>query len=112
MAGTPFKDGPEFVSNTAGNQFNPAANTYALVRHIHIANTNAASRTIELWLGLTGATTAGTELIKLKTIAANDEYNLYFPSGLKMTNADFLVGRAGTDATSLVITTTGELYAA
>lgn len=34
MAGTPFKDGPEFLAAAAANIFNPAANTYALIRHI------------------------------------------------------------------------------
>lgn len=111
MAGTPFKDGPEFVLSTVGNIFNPAANTYSLIRHIHIANTNAAARTISMWVGLTGGSANGTELVEGKSIAANDVFDMYFPSGLRLVNADFLTAQSSVDGTSLVITTTGENYA-
>ena len=111
MAGTPFKDGPEFLAASAANIYNPSANTYALIRHIHVANTNAAARTLSLYVGLTAGSANGTELIEGYSIAGTETFDLYFPAGLKLVAADFLTGLSGTDATSLVITTSGELYA-
>jgi len=110
MAGTPFRDGPDFVAVAVANIYVPAAGTYALVRHIHIANTNAASRTLALYVGATGGSANGTELCEGKVIPLNDVYELYFPSGLKLTSADFLTGVSSVDGTSLVCTITGELY--
>jgi len=112
MAGVPFKAGPAFLLTTSEDVagVTPSANTYRLIRHIHIANTNAAARTVSLWLGLTGAETNGTEIVEGKSIAGNDVLDLYFPSGLRVATTDFLVGMAGTDATSLVITVTGDTY--
>lgn len=112
MAGTPFKEGPEFLVTTSEDVYNPAANTYSLIRHIHIANTNASARTVSLWVGATGAETNGTEIVEGKSIAGNDVYDMYFPSGLRLASTDFLVGMSSADATSLVITVTGEKYAA
>lgn len=111
MAGTSFKDGPAFLAVAAADIFNPAANTYSLIRHIHVANTNAAARTVNLYVGLTGGSLNGTELVEGKSIAANDVFDMYWPSGLRLVAADFLSGFSGTDGTSLVITVTGENYA-
>lgn len=116
--GKSFKDGPEFILSTVGNIYNPAANTIAKIYHIHVANTNASSRTVSLWVGATGGSANGTELIEGHTIAAagsttaDDFYDLYFPSGLTLTSSDFLTAQSSVDGTSLVITTTGELFAA
>lgn len=112
MPGTPFRTGPAYLATTSENVYNPAANTYALVRQIHVANTNASARAVSLWLGATGAEAGGTEIIKGKSIAGNDEWNEYYPSGKKMTSTEFLVGLSSVDATSLVITVIGEIYAA
>lgn len=114
MPGTPFNSGiPQYVPVAVANiaNVNPAANTYRLVRHIHLANTNAASRTITLYMGLTGGSAGGTEIVKGKTIAANDLLDIYFPSGLKFTTADFLTGVSSVDGTSITIEVTGEIYA-
>lgn len=112
MTGTPFKDGPAALVTTSEDIYVPAANTFALVRHIHIANTNAATRAVSLWVGATGAEAAGTALAEGVTVAANDVKDFYFPSGLKLTATDFLVGLSTVDATSLECTVTGEIYAA
>lgn len=111
MAGTPFKDGPAYVANAAADLYVPAANTYALVRHIHLVNTDASARTVDLFVGATGASTGGTEILEDYSIAANDVYDLYFPAGLKLTSSDYLVGAASA-ATVVTCTVTGELYAA
>lgn len=111
MAGTPFKEGPEFVGTSSDNIYTPGSNTYALVRHIHLVNQDSSARTVSLWLGATAAEADGTEILEEKSIAANDVYDLYFPSGLKMTTSDFLTGTASA-ASQVIVTVTGELYAA
>jgi hypothetical protein len=114
MAGTPFTAGPAFLLTTSENVANvtPAsAATYRKIFHIHVANTNAASRALSLWRGATGAETSGTEICEGKVILANDEKDFYFPSGLRMDSTDFLVGLSSVDGTSLVITVTGESFA-
>jgi hypothetical protein len=113
MAGTPFKAGPAFIVATSEDiaGVTPGSSLiYRLIRHIHVANTNASARTLSLWLGLTGAETSGTELIEGKSVAGADEYNMYWPAGLRVLSTDFLVGMSGSDGTSLVITVSGESY--
>jgi hypothetical protein len=112
MAGTPFKDGPTYLTDSAANIYVPSAATiYALVRHIHLVNTDASARTVDLFVGATGGSAAGTEILEDYSIAANDVYDLYFPAGLKLTSADYLTGLAS--VTNVVVcTVTGELYAA
>jgi hypothetical protein len=112
MAGTPFKDGPAYITDASDDLYVPASSAvYALVRHIHLCNTDSSARTVSLFVGATGAEAAGTEILKNKSIAANDVYDCYFPSGLKLTSTDFLVGDAS--VTNVVTATiTGELYAA
>ncbi len=111
MAGTPFKDGPAYVTTSSDDLYVPAANTYALVRHIHLANTTGSAATCALYVGATGAEAGGTEILGTKSIPANDTLDLYFPAGLKLTSSDFLVGDAGTGS-AITATITGELYAA
>lgn len=110
MAGTPFKDGPAYLTDASDNVYVPAANTYALVRHIHLCNTDSSARTVTLWVGATGAEAGGTEILKDHSIGAKGEYDLYFPSGLKLLETDFLVGAAST-TNVVTATVTGELHA-
>lgn len=111
MAGTPFKDGPAYVANAAADLYVPSANTYALVRHIHLANTDSTARTVSLYVGATGGSSGGTELLGTYSIAANDVADVYFPAGLKLTSSDYLTGVASA-ASKVVCTISGELYAA
>lgn len=110
MAGTPFKDGPSAMATSAADLYVPAANTYALVRHIHVANAAGSAATVNLYVGATGGSANGTELCEGYSIAANDVADFYFPAGLKLTSSDFLSGFGS--ATTCVVTVTGELYAA
>jgi hypothetical protein len=109
MAGTPFKDGPAYLANAAADVYVPGSGTYALVRHIHLVNSAATATTVDLFVGATGGSAAGTEILEDYSIAANDVYDLYFPAGLKLGATDFLTGFASA-ATSVVSTITGELY--
>ena len=115
MPGQPFTSGPAFATTSAADVagVTPAsAATYRLVRHIHFANTNAASRTISAWKGASAGSANGTELCEGHVIAANSEFDLYFPAGKKFLNTDFLTVQAGTDSTSVTVTVDGEAYAA
>lgn len=111
MAGTPFKDGPAYVSNAAADLYVPNSNTYALVKHIHLANKTGSAATVSLYVGLTNGSAGGTELLGAYSVPANDYIDLYFPAGLKLTTSDYLSGVSGTSS-AIVATITGELYAA
>lgn len=90
------------------NILNPSANTYAIVRQIHIVNKTSGTVTFSLWVGLTNANTAGTEFFNAQSVAANSVYDWY--GALKLTSSQFIVGGAGA-GTSLTIQISGELYA-
>ena len=80
---------------------------YIVLRHIRIVNKTAGAVTFSLWLGATGANTAGTEVIGIgKSIPANDVYDWY--GLLRLNSTDFLVGGASA-ATSLSIQGEGEI---
>lgn len=80
---------------------------YIVLKHIRIVNKTASAVTFSLWLGLTGANTAGTEVIgQGKSIPANDVYDWY--GYMRMDAADFLVGGASA-LTSLTIEGEGEI---
>jgi hypothetical protein len=107
MAGTIKRiSGPAYLSNVAADIYAPpAATIYTVIRHIHIANTTAGALTFTLYVGGTGGSAAGTELVKGKSVAANDVYDYY--CAMRMASTDFLSG-LGSAATSLTITVEGE----
>jgi hypothetical protein len=94
-------------------------NTYFILRHIRIANKTNAAANVALWMGATGANTAGTEFAFAGaatagalnantgvTIPANSYVDWY--GQVRMDVADFLVGGAQT-ATALTINCEGEI---
>jgi hypothetical protein len=101
--------GPLALTNTlTTNVYNQSsALIYDIIKHIHIVNKTAGAVTFSLWLGLTGANTAGTELFNAHSIAAQSEFDWY--GNLKMLSTDFLVGGASAN-TSLTIVGEGEQY--
>lgn len=119
-----FRFGPVALTTTlTTNIFNPPTTTggtgvtaditgtYVIVRHIRIVNKTAAAATFSLYLGATGANTAGTEVIGTAyAVAANSAFDWY--GALRMVNngtqSDFLVGGAGT-TTALTIEGEGEI---
>lgn len=112
-----FRFGPIALTTTlTTNLLNPATATggtnggssaqFIVLHHLRIANKTAAVATVSLWLGATGANTAGTEIITGKRVPANDWIELSFPSGLRLDSSDFLVGGSGT-ATALSIQGSG-----
>lgn len=113
-----FRFGPLALTNTlTTNILNPATATgginagsssqYIILRHIRIVNKTGGAVTFSLYLGATGANTAGTEIIGTAlSIAANNAYDWY--GYLRLDAADFLVGGASA-ATSLTIQGEGEI---
>lgn len=111
MAGTPFIDGPAYVANAAADLYvPPVSNVYAMVRQIHLANKDSTNRSVSLYVGATGGSAGGTEILGGATVVANDVLDLYFPAGLKLTSTTFLSGVASS-ASTIVCTIMGELYA-
>lgn len=118
MQNKAFRFGPVALTTTlTTNILNPATATggtnagssaqYIILRHIRIVNKTSSSATFTLYLGATGANTAGTEIIGVATpVAANSFYDWY--GYLRLDSADFLVGGAGT-TTALVINGEGEV---
>lgn len=111
MVGKPFKEGPEFVGTTSDNIYNPASGTIAQVRQIHLVNQDSSARTVSLWVGTTGAELDGTEILEEKSIAANDVYDMFFPSGLPLAATDFLTGTASAGS-MVTVTVIGDLIVA
>lgn len=114
-----FRFGPIALTNTlTTNLLNPPTATggtnggsssqMITLYWIKVVNKTAGGVTFSLWLGATGANAAGTELAVAKNVPANDTVDLYFPSGLRIDAADFLVGGASA-LTSLSIFGGGEI---
>lgn len=113
-----FRFGPIALTTTlTTNLLNPPTATggtnggssaqYIILRHVRIVNKNSSAVTFSLWLGATGANTAGTEVIGSGTsIAAKTAFDWY--GNLRLDSTDFLVGGAGT-TTSLSIQGEGEI---
>jgi len=81
--------------------------SYLIVRHIRIVNKTAGAVTFSLYIGATGANTAGTEFMGLGTsVAANSYVDWY--GMLRLDTADYLVGGASA-ATSLTFQAEGEI---
>ena len=81
--------------------------TYMILKHIRIVNKTAGAVTFSLYVGATGANTAGTEFMGTATsVPANSYVDWY--GQLRMDSADFLVGGASA-ATSLTIQGEGEI---
>lgn len=100
--------GPAYLAATAADIYTPPASTiYTVIKHIRLTNKTAGAITATLYVGSTGGSAAGTEILAAKSVAANDVYDIYFSPGLRMASTDFLSGLASS-ATSMTITVMGE----
>ena len=89
------------VTSLAGPVGFTLTQPHMVIRHIRIVNKTAGAVTFSLWLGATGASAAGTEVVGTGlSVAANSAYGWY--GLLNMEAADFLTGLASA-ATSLTI---------
>lgn len=118
MTNKAFNFGPIALTNTlTTNLLNPPTATggvnggssaaYIIIRHFRLVNKTAGAVTFSFWKGLTGANTAGTEIIgQGLSIAANAAYDAY--GYWRFDAADFLVGGASANA-SLSLEGEGEI---
>lgn len=119
----PFRSGPIALTTTmttnilnpgtttggVGCTSSPYGNLQIIVKHIRVTNKHASvAATFNLYLGATGANAAGTELAYTTPVAVGASVDIYFPAGLLMTTADYLVGGSNT-ATALTIEIMGEI---
>lgn len=105
MAGIFKKVGPAFVAASATDILAPPANTKAIVRHIHVTNKDTSARTFTLYVGATGGSASGTELVKDYSLAIAgastsswDYYGMLSLTG----GTDYLSGIASTVSTCVV----------
>jgi hypothetical protein len=111
--------GPVALAAAAANIINPPVvsggvglagtntATYLIIRHLRIVNKTAAAATFSLYVGLTGGSAAGTEVVGTAlSVAANSAYDWY--GMLRLDTADFLSGLASA-ATTLTIEGEGEI---
>lgn len=101
--------GPAYLANAAADIYTPPASTiYTVIKHIRVANKTGSAATFTLYVGATGGSAGGTEIVGLsKSVPANDYVDLYWSPGLKMLSTDFLSGFASA-ATTLTITVMGD----
>lgn len=98
---TAIKTGPTALTTTlTTNLHNPAATVVDYWRHAHVVNKTGAAATFSMWVGATGSNTAGTEIFNLQSVAAQGVYDFFWGGqGLKLKNADFVVGGASANTT-------------
>ncbi len=100
--------GPAFIAATATNVYNQgSALLYTIIDHIHIANITAAPVSANVCVSTTGNASDGKNLMKGKSVPANDYIDLY-PASLRLDSTDFLTALDGNGA-ALVITVSGRL---
>jgi len=83
-----------------------SSSNYIILRWFQVVNKTSGSATFSLWLGATGANTAGTELFSGQSVAANSVYT--WNGILRLDAADFLVGGASA-GTTLTFVAGGEI---
>lgn len=117
MNGTPFRCGPVALTNTyTTNILNPPTTTggtgagtpkpVIVLYKLRVINKTGSAATFRLYLGATGANTAGTEVAYDRSVPANSE--VVIDCYLKLTTSDFLVGGASA-ATTLTFIAEGKI---
>jgi hypothetical protein len=109
MAGTLKRiSGPAYLAAAAADIYTPpAATIYTVIKQIHLTNKDASARTATLYVGATGGSAGGTEILAAYSIAIGGVYDMYFQPGLRMASTDFLTGLASA-ATAVTIVVMGE----
>lgn len=89
--------GPAYIANAAADILTtPAAGYIFRLKKIRVQNTGAAA-TYTLYIGGTGGSAGGTEIMGGgASIAANDYDEQFWPDGLPMKNTDYLSGVSNT----------------
>ena len=94
-------------TTTGGTNGGGSRNLSIVMRHIRIINKTTSSATYRLFIGATGANTAGTEFMGYDSVVAANSFVDWYGAA-PFTTADFLVGGAGT-TTALTIQGEGDI---
>lgn len=110
MQNKPVRFGPSALANAAANILNPgtttggtgmpasSVNLYFVIRHVRIVNKTGGAATCSFFIGATGASAAGTEVIgSALNVPPNSFIDWY--GTLTLDVADFLTGLASASAT-------------
>lgn len=99
-----------YLTGSAANIFAPAASTiYGLMTQISLCNTDTAIRYVTLYIGATGGSTGGTEILKLFAVYPGQTIvppGCSWSPGRVMKSTDFLTGFCDT-ANKVTIEVTG-----
>jgi hypothetical protein len=98
--------GPAYIAASATNIYNPASTVVGYIRAIWVANVTASPATFTLYIGLTGGSAGGTEIMRTVSVPANTSVPYYFPD-LEMKTADFLSGICETGSSKLTVVVIG-----
>ncbi len=112
-----FRFGPVALGTSVADLLNPpdttagvgtgTPGTFIILRHIQVVNRTASPAVYSMYLGATGASASGTEVVGAgKTVLANSTDHWY--GALRLDVADLLTGNSGT-ANALVVTGEGEI---
>jgi hypothetical protein len=112
MAGTPkLIAAPAYLPAAAANIFTPNSVLKYQITHIHVTNRTAGAVTFSLFVGATGGSTAGTELVKDYSLAAagssTSSWDYYGTLALDGSNANHFLTGVASAGSSLVITVEG-----
>lgn len=95
------------VTSLAGPVGFTMTQPFVVLRHIRVVNKDSTARTFSMFVGATGGSAAGTEIIgTLLSVAANSAFDWY--GLLRLDAADFLTALAST-VTTLVFEAEGEI---
>jgi hypothetical protein len=110
MPGTPKRiAGPAYLAASATNIYTPAASTINyLLKGMSFTNKDSVPRTFSIYVGATGGSAGGTELIASKVLQSGETWQWFAAGqGLMMVSTDFLTGIASA-ASAIVVTVMGE----
>lgn len=117
MQNKAFRFGPVALTNAAANVLNPAGATggvnggssaqYIILYQVDFVNKTNAAHTFSMYLGATGGSAAGTEVMGTAiSVAANSTYT--WRGRLRIDSADFLTGLADAN-TAITVSGMGEV---
>lgn len=99
--------GPAYLAASATNIYTPPASTLiTYIGQLHFANKTASDATATVYVGATGGSSGGTEIVPTITVTAHETRDFYFSPPMQMISTDFLSGLSGT-ASAVTITVLG-----
>ena len=106
--------GPAYVASSVTNVYTPPTSSQvtlaAFITVIWLVNTSNANQTVSVYVGATGGSSGGTQIIGGVVLAANSVTPYYYGDGLKMATTDFLTAICG-NASEVTITVEGYVMA-